>query len=126
MTGWVMLKASYIQRKPVNDERICGDSQHVVDDGWIVLKKVTGIILILEESDLQKNHFQAKRKMKIELLSAPYEILFVKLRSRRRNYKQSAMKITGQFDRDPFETVTIKMEREDARLVCEVLNRLGL
>ena len=118
----ILLIAPTIQQKNVNDPHDDGDGMHVVDDGIVAIEVSTGIALIMERSDWEEYQHNAPRKLKIDLRK--YQIRLFKTHSSYNRYTGVSMTITGRFDRNKNEIITIKMTKDDAKLVDQLLRRL--
>ena len=121
----ILVQASHIQRKLVSDTNTVGDGTHFVDNGLVAIETNTAIALILEQEDFDRYQHAAPRKLKIDLSMAGYQISFTKIYSSHYRHFGAAMRITGFFDCLEQEIITIKMSRDDARLVRQLLSRLG-
>ena len=123
----VLITVSYITRKAASDT-LEGDGLHLVDDGMVAIEAATGIALIFKWSNWDLYQHSAgradRRKLKIDLQL--YLIRFVKTHSEYLHHSGANMIITGWFDREQDEIVTIRMRQDDARLVLELLRWLGL
>ena len=100
----------------------------MVDDGIVAIKSSTGIALIFERSDWDIYGHEAggadRRKLKIDLRS--HRVRLFKTHSEFLHHSGATMIITGEFDRKKDEVITIRMGRDNVRLVLELLRRLGL
>ena len=119
----ILINAKHVQRKFVDDVTTVGDGSHFVDDGVLAIEATTGNALIFERSNWDEQHHAADPRLKLELRL--FQIGFRKTRSSQYNHEAGVMTITGTFDRIKPETFTIKMERNDAELVRELLMRLN-
>ena len=122
--GWLMIQASHIQRKSTRDNSP-GDGEHLVGEGRIVLENPGTHLLILEEDNWIADNFDATPKMSIDL-SLGYSVRFVKTYSSHGNHIGAKMKICGWFDRNFCETITIKMSRDDAVNLRELMRCMNL
>ena len=124
----ILIAASHITRKDADVPG--GDGLHMVDDGMVAISS-TSIALIFERSDWDICGHKAGgadcRKLKIDLKL--HSIRLVKTHSEFFCHEGATMIVTGVFDpivRNVCETITIRMSRDDAILVCELSMRLNL
>lgn len=121
----ILIAASHITRKDANNANL-GDGLLLVDDGMVAIETSTGVALIFKRSDWDLYQHSAAsvdcRKLQIDLCL--YPIWFNKTHSAFNNHFGASMQITGRFDREQDEIITIRMSREDARAVSILMHCL--
>ena len=84
-SGWLMVRASHVQRKNVSDVTTNGDGAHVVSEGRLAIELNSGILLVLERDDWETDLHDAPRKLQINLMNG-YRIRFFNIHSKHLNY----------------------------------------
>ena len=116
----LIIAAPHVQQKRVDDDTIHGNGLHIVDDGMVALETTTRRVLIFEKCDFKLLLHGAPHKLKIDLCRPEYLICFYKTFSTNLYYNGGAIQITRKFNWEEDEIVTIKVTKDDTRLVRDV------
>ena len=121
----VTIYTPFCLRKDVGDASE-GGGFFFVDNGILVFRDDTMMISIYEEETFQTNGgYDSTPALQINLRTVA-SIEFKKTYSTGLNFEGGMMTITGLFDQETAEIVTIKMNRTDYKLLATVLKDAGL
>ena len=121
----VTIYTPFCLRKDVGDASE-GGGFFFVDNGILVFRDDTMMISIYEEETFQTNGgYDSTPALQINLRTVA-SIKFKETYSTGMNFEGGMMTITGVFDRENEEVVTIKMNRIDYKLLATLLKEVGL
>ena len=119
----VVISTPFCLRKDVGH---ASDGFFFVSDGILVLRDDTMMITIYENKTFRTNGgYNSVPALQINLRTVA-SIKFKKTYSTGLNFEGGMMTITGVFDRENEEVVTIKMNRTDYKLLATVLKEMDL
>ena len=96
-----------------------------VNNGILVFRDDTMMVSIYESESFQSGGYNSIPALRINLQTV-VSIEFKKIYSTRLNFEGGMMTITGLFDRETEEIVTIKMNRTDYKLLATLLKETGV
>ena len=121
----VTINTPFCLRKDVGDASE-GEGFFFVNNGILVFRDDTLMISIYEEETFRTNGgYDSIPALRINLQTVA-SIKFKKTYSTNLNFEGGMMKITGVFDRETEEIVTIKMNRTDYKLLATLLKEMDL
>ena len=119
----VVISAPFCLRKDVGH---ASGGFFFVSDGILVLRDDTKMITIYESETFRTNGgYNSVPALQINLRTVT-SIEFKKIYSTGFNFEGGMMTVTGMFDRENEEIVTIKMSRTDYKLLATLLKEMGI
>ena len=118
----VTINAPFCLRKDVGHPN---EGFFFVNNGILVLRDDTRMIHIYEEETFRNGGYDSIPALQINLQTIA-SIKFKKTYSNGLNFEGGMATITGMFDRENEEIVTIKMNRTDYKLLATVLKEMDL
>ena len=120
----VTINAPFCLRKDVDDASE-GEGFFFVNNGILVFRDDTMMFYIYEGETFRNGGYNSIPVLHINLRTVA-SIKFKKTYSTGLNFEGGMMTITGVFDRESEEIVTIKMNRTDYKLLATVLKEMDL
>ena len=120
----VTINTPFCLRKDVGDANE-GEGFFFVNNGILVFRDDTMMFYIYEGETFQNGGYNSIPALQINLRTVA-SIKFKKTFSTGLNFEGGMMTITGVFDRENEEVVTIKMNRTDYKLLATLLKEMDL
>ena len=119
----VTINTPFCLRKDVGASE--GEGFFFVNNGILVFRDDTMMISIFEGETFRNGGYNSTPALQINLQTVA-SITFKKIYSTGLNFEGGMMTITGVFDRENEEVVTIKMNRTDYKLLAMLLKEMDL